>query len=491
MTHSGDELSKRAHEMLERKRAKVRKVLAAMHSLEATLSPKQAYVVNSTSPRMTLDGSRQSGKSRGLVTRFIKKGFAKKCRSLYVAPTSKAARNAAWQKFHELNEAYGFGIEMHESLFEARFPNGSVVGFEGAHDRARVQRLRGLTIDGMLGVDEAAFFPDPLLRELLGPVASAMFLTTEQDIVLASSPGLQRRGRMFELTTDTTGKWKHHHLTVFDNPIVKDPIAALAELRDANAWNESTPAYMREGLGLWVDDATYSVYELTDLNLIDELPAGPYETIMLVDFGKNDQSSIAIVGWRQFDPTLYVLYVAGWSDLDIEDLSQKALPLMARWKPIGCYGDSSGAQHMDYMRNRHQIPIRPVSKRPNYKKPAIDALNADMRRGFYKVLRTSPLVEQMQALQWDPIQIAKGKWIEHPSMPNDLCDTAGVYAFVQARHYRAESAPEVEPELGTEAAWRKYREDGLKHAARQAAHHHAQLDEAAEERALLTGGDWD
>jgi hypothetical protein len=492
VTHDVDALRAAARAKLDKQQAKVRKVLSAMRALEATLGPAQAAVVTSKAKRITLDGSRQSGKSRSLVARYIRKGFSKKCRSLYVAPTSKAARNAVWRKFYEINDEFGFGIEMHEGIFEARFPNGSVVGFEGAHDKARVQRLRGDTIDGMLGVDETAFFPDPLVRELLGPVASSMFLTTEQDIVLASSPGLQRRGKFFELVHDTSGDWEHHRLTAHDNPAIKDPLGALADLRAANAWTETTPAYMREGLGLWVDDATYNVYDLTELNLIDELPVGPYETIMLIDFGKNDQSSIAVAGWREHDPTLYVLYVQGWSDLDIKDICEKAEPLIKRFAPLGIYGDSGGggAQHMDYMRKRAGIPIRPVSKRQNYKKPAIDALNADMRRGHYKVLRSSPLVDQMQALQWDPVEVGKGHWTEHPSMPNDLCDTAGVYAHVQARHYRAEAAPEAEPEVGSDAHWKRYREEGLRHASQQASAHHVMLEQAAEEHAMLTGGDW-
>lgn len=451
--------------------------------------------MRSEARRKTLSGARQSGKSHAIAADMVEVGFEGRTTSMYIAPTSKAARNAVWQKLHTLNDDYKLGIELKEGAFVAKFPNGSLVGFEGAHDTARVKRLRGATLTGKLWVDEAAFFPEPIIRELMGPTASAMFLASPngQRIVVASSPGMQRRGYFFDLVHGQREKWEPHALYVQDNPVIVDPEAALYDLREANAWDITTPAYMREGLGLWVDDATHSVYELTELNLIDELPPGPFTSIMLIDFGKTDQSSIGIAGWRDYDPTLYVQYVEGWSDIDIEDLCQRALPLLERYDPIGVYGDSGGggSQHMEYMRKRHQIPIRPVAKKQNYKKPAIDALNADMRRGHYKVLRSSPLVEQMQALQWDPVQLAKGKFEEHASMPNDLCDTAGVYAHVQARHYRAESAPPPTPEVGTQDYWKKYRDEGLRHAATLASQHHARIAIAEEERALLTGGETD
>lgn len=477
--------------VLQRRQARARKIHSRLHELRATLSPKQAAYVNSQSPRRRLLGSRQSGKSRCIVVDHVDVGFARKCDSLYIAPTSKAARNAVWGKLHAINNEYELGIELKEGAFSAVFPTGSTWDFEGAHDSARVQRLRGKTVTGKATIDEGGFFPDKLLRELLGPVATAMFLTTTQRIAISSSPALQRRGMFFDLGRND--KWEQHALHAEDNPAVKDVQQALKDLRDASAWTELTPAYQREGLGLEVDDVSHSVYDLTDINLIDALPAGPWETIMLVDFGSNDQSAIAIAGWTEHDPSLYILHVEGESKLDIEDVAQKMLPLIERYQPRGIYGDhgGGGAQHADYLRKRHGIAIQPVTKKPGYKKPAIEAANADMRRGHYKVLRSSLLVEQMQALQWDATALARGDWEEHPSMPNDLCDVAGVYAHMHAQHFRAEPKAPPPPTPGTPEHWKQYEADGLRRAQAEAAQHEAEFEATEEERAYLTGGDWE
>lgn len=408
-----------------------------LRRLNATLGPKQRTFVHSRSKRRRIKGSRQCGKSHGIGTDIINTGFGydpetdtllpDATASMYVAPTSKSARNAVWSKLHELNNKYELGMHLHESRLVAMFPTGATTDFEGAHDSARVQRLRGKPLTGKLWVDEFGFFPERLARELLGPVATAMFLASpnKQRIALSSSPAPQRRGLFFELGSNAN--WEQHSLTLFDNPIISNPVEALADLRAATGWTEASPAYQREGLGLEVDDTTLNVYELGELNLIDSFPEGPWDTVATLDFGDSDQSAIAILGWRPHDPVLYTLYVEGWSKFDIEDLAQKLLPLLARFKPRAIFADSGGggAQHISYLRKRHRLPIGKVMKSPNYKKPAIEEFNTDARRGLYRVLRSSPLVEQMQALQWDATERAKGNWNEHPGMANDLCFVAG------------------------------------------------------------------
>lgn len=477
--------------VLTRRHAHARKIHSRLKDLRSTLSPKHAAYVISDAARRRLVGSRQSGKSRCIVVDHTNVGFSSKCHSLYVAPSSKSARNAVWSKLHAVNNEYELGIELKEGSFQAVFPTGSTWGFEGAHDSARVQRLRGDTITGKLTIDEGGFYPDKLLRELLGPVATAMFMTSKQRIAIASSPALQRRGMFYEL--GKSEQWEQHRFTAEDNPAIKDVQQALKDLRDASAWTEATPAYQREGLGLEVDDVLHSVYELTDINLVDELPAGDFTTVMTIDFGDGDQSALAVVGWLPHDPTLYVLHVEGQSHLDIEDVAQKAKPLIERYGPIGIYGDhgGGGAQHCRYLRNRHHIPVKPIAKKPGYKKAAINAVNADQRRGHYRVLRSSPLVEQMQALQWDATALQKGVWEEHPSMPNDLCDVAGVYAHMHAQHFRAEPKPPPPPKVGTAEHWKLYEDEGLRRAQSDALQHQVDLETAEEERAYLIGADVD
>jgi phage terminase large subunit-like protein len=487
-------LAEQARALLERREAKRKLAKLRLDNLRGTLGTKQQAFMRSKARRRTLGGSRQSGKSHTLATTLIDVAFASKCTSMYVAPTSKSARAALWSKLHALNDEHKLGITMKEGHFRAVFPNGSEIGFEGAHDTARVKRLRGAPLSGVLCVDEAAFFPEPIIRELMGPTCSAMFLASPngQRIVVASSPGLQRRGYCYELMHEKTDAWEPHALFVHDNPVIKDPAGALAELRAANAWTETTPVYMREGLGLWVDDASHNVYELTDLNLIDGFPDARWTTLIVFDFGKNDQSAIAIVGWRDHDPALYLLHVEGHSDLDIEDLCLLAKPLVERYAPIAFYGDpgGGGAQHMDYMRKRHQFPMRPVSKRQNYKKAAIDAFNTDARRGFVRVLRASPLVEQMQALQWDPVKYAKGEHEEHASMPNDLCDVT-LYGHMHAQHFRAEDKPPPPPPMGSKEHLEQLADEGLKAAIARANQHNAEAEEIRSDLTLLLGADTD
>lgn len=495
-------ISDQAREIQARRDAHAEVVRSKLRKLNSSVSAKQRAFLHSKSKRRRLLGSRQSGKSHDIAVEQINTGFGydpetdtlggDKTDSMYVAPTSKSARNAVWSKLHALNNEHEFGLHLHESRLVAMFPTGSTCDFEGAHDSARVQRLRGKPLTGKLWVDESGFFADKIVRELLGSVATAMFLASPngQKIVVASSPAPQRRGKFFEL--GGSPEWEQHALTIFDNPIIQNPIEALADLRAATGWTETSPSYQREGLGLEVDDATLNVYELGELNLIDGFPEGPWTTVATIDFGDSDQTAIAINGWRPHDPALYTLYVEGWSKIDIEDLAQKLLPVLARYRPVGIFADTGGggAQHVTYLRKRHSLSIKPVSKSPHYKKPAIDAFNADARRALYRVLRTSLVVEQMQVLQWDATERAKDKWLEHAGMANDLCDVV-LYGHIHASHFRADKAPPEKPKPGSDEAWNQFSDEGLQRAQRSAAEHHERLAEIAEETAYLLGGDVD
>lgn len=478
---------------LERRKERAQRITNTLTAIKAALSPKQRAYVESKAPRRSLTGSRQSGKSHDIGVDMLETGFNTQGDvSMYVAPTSKAARSAVWSKLHELNNRFDLGIELKEASFRAIFPTKHEIHFEGAHDTARVRRLRGVARLKKLWVDEVAFFPEPIITELVGPTAAAMFLASPggQNMTLASSPGMQRRGFMFDIVHNRRDTWEPHALYVYDNPTIKDPEAALAEMRAASAWSITSPAYLREGLGQWVDDASYNVYELGPHNIIDAIPTDkPFTSIMTIDFGLNDQSAICVAGWRDHDPTLYVQYVEGWSDIDIEDLAQKAIPLIERYKPVGIYADSAGAQHIKYLNARHSMGVMPVSKKPNYKAPAIAELNADMRRGFYAVPRGSPLIEQMQALQWDPIKYAAGKREEHPLMPNDLCDVAGVYAFVQAKHFRAEPAKPLPPMHGTPEYWAQKQAAELRAEIADAQKHFDAIEARQDDMAALLGVD--
>ncbi len=491
-----------AREVKTRREAHAAKVLDKLRRLNSTLGPKQRAFVHSAAKRLRVKGARQCGKSHGIGVRIINRGFGydpiadtlsgDKTDSMYVAPTSKSARNAVWSKLHELNNKYELGLFLHESRLVSMFPTGSTCDFEGAHDSARVQRLRGKPLTGELYVDEGGFYPEKIARELLGPVATAMFLASPngQKIIFSSSPAAQRRGLFFELGGNAN--WEQHGLTLFDNPIIANPVEALADLRAATGWTELSPSYQREGLGLEVDDDTLNVYELGELNLIDGFPEGPWTTIATLDFGDSDQSAIAISGWRPHDPELYTLYVEGWSKFDIEDLAQKLLPLLARYRPLGIFGDSGGggAQHINYLRKRHHLSIKPVMKSPHYKKPAIDQFNADARRGLWRCLRSALVVEQMKTLQWDATEKAKGNWIEHDGMANDLCDVV-LYGHMHAAHFRAEKKPPAPPKAGSDEAWKQWSDAGLQRANAEAEEYHRRQAEIAEERAYLLGGDVD
>ena len=89
---------------LRRRQAEKSRVENNIKAMVAELSERQRDYVLSNAPRKRLLGARQSGKSHDIAVDVILTGFEARCDSMYIAPTSKAARNAVWSKLDYLND---------------------------------------------------------------------------------------------------------------------------------------------------------------------------------------------------------------------------------------------------------------------------------------------------------------------------------------------------------------------------------------------------
>lgn len=441
------------------RRKRVREAgLAALRKSVAKLSRAQRRFFESKHFRRALTAGRQAGKTHLCLLLLVEAALRPNTLSLYFAPTRNAARSILWEKLKRWLKDAGLSVEFNESLLEARFANGSIIRLLGVPDITRAERHRGLTVNGVVVVDETAFFGEAVIHHLLTSIIPPYFMTTRKSargIACVSSPGLVPRGHFHRLATDTTLDWDRHTFTVRDNPIVDDPEAELAELREANGWSLSSPGYLREGEAQWVADTDLNVYDIGAVNVIEDLPPGKWTYILTFDQGTDDPDVVGVLGWREHDPALYLHYVEWASGNDVTDLAtiiKRLRDLYNPWRIIGDLG-ALGKKTALEMRNRHRLPIEAADK--TGKPVAIRQLNADARRGLLLIPSAyAEVIQQLKDLKWDPKHVGQK---EHPSMPNDLCDMV-LYGHRMSRHYRAEPAPEPTAPDGTPEAARQLEE---------------------------------
>lgn len=88
--------------------------------------------------------------------------------------------------------------------------------------------------------------------------------------------------------------------------------------------------------------------------------------------------------------------------------------------PDGMVIDCDNALIED-LKNVYGIKTEKADKKPEYKKGAIELVNGDLQDGRIKVLKGSPLAEQLEQLQWKEQE--NGTLVEDPAQANHSSDT--------------------------------------------------------------------
>jgi hypothetical protein len=89
-------------------------------------------------------------------------------------------------------------------------------------------------------------------------------------------------------------------------------------------------------------------------------------------------------------------------------------------------------------------------------------MNTDIRQGWLRLRKDSPLMGEWRVHRWAPIRDAAGKETEDPRTPNH-CSDGGLYAHMESHHHRYRpEEPKVVP--GT-PEWVKREEKELEAAS--------------------------
>lgn len=182
-----------------------------------------------------------------------------------------------------------------------------------------------------------------------------------------------------------------------DNPSLDktEYLEALAEL------DATTRAQLEKGV--WVRDAEGLVYHFSDeRNVVDAAPDCPNKLLAL-DFGVTAPTSFNILGWRDHDPTVYVLRSWKVRDLAPSEAAEEVIRLDEQHRFHVIVGDLGGLgkAFSQEARKRFHVPIEPAEKQN--KLGYIALFNGDMEHARIKVVRSTcePLIREWCELPWD------------------------------------------------------------------------------------------
>lgn len=400
--------------------------------------------------------SRRAGKSAAGGIYLLKEAFENPgTLSLFACLTRARAKSIMWEGqtgLKWLNNRLALGLtadNFNETELTVRLPNGSQIRLFGL-DADKRQR------DKVLGdpyrlviVDEAASFTTDLRKLVKFGLQPAM-ADHRGTICLTGTPGDfvgppgEGRHFFYAVTNGEEDGWETHTWNTFDNPHMASKWAAdLEEIKKKNPLYCETADFKMMWLGEWAVDFSKLVYRFNaDRNVIDSPPDDLIGHVISVDLGWEDATSFTAAGWRNEDPTLYILRSYKQRKLNFDQVADE-IESLRRTYPGRIVVDGANKQGVEHMRDTRGLPLEAAEKAG--KADFIRQMNTDLVTARIKCVAgmCDDLIAEWGTLRWD--ESARER--RELAIDENHCADGALYGWRMSRHFW--SRPTEQPKKKT------------------------------------------
>lgn len=312
------------------------------------------------------------------------------------------------------------------------FPSGAILQFGYCETAKDVYRYQGAEFH-FIAIDELTQWPEQPYRYLFSRLRRAEGSAVPPRMRAASNPGGIGHEWVKRRFLDGTARFVPAALV--DNPHV-DAVAyrQALDMLDAN-----TRKQLLEGV--WTRDAGGLVYQYAEARNVAARPEhGAWTYLIGIDYGYTDATAFCVLGWREQDPTVYVVECYKLPNQTPSDAAEEAHRLSRKYQPVKMVGDVGGLGkgYAEEARRRFSLPIEPADK--VNKRGYISLINGDLERGRIKVdpSRCAELVAEWQELPWTDDHAKEADGFDNH------CADACLYAWRAASAYH-EAPPAPKP----------------------------------------------
>jgi hypothetical protein len=448
--------------------------------LPSVLFPQQAAFATSSESFVTALCSRRAGKSVG-VAAWLADGPLKNPRapSLYLTLTRGQAKRIIWSTLLDLNDKYRLGYEPNESDLLLKRNGRPAIYLAGVDNKREIEKARG-TGWGRVAIDEAQSLPE-YVKELVEDVLMPSLMDHGGQIRAIGTPSPVPSGYFHGICQST--EWEHHHWTVWENPHIPEERkrAMLKRVLAARGVTEEDPGIQREWFGRWVLDLSALVFKFdASRNTYDALPgmARPWGHVIGVDLGYNDADAIAVLGFNEGSPAVYLREEWVGTKQTITDLTKRLEALVATYKPNCIVMDTGGLgkKVAEEIMARTTLPIQAADKVRKFE--FIELLNDSMRSGRFFAPAGSRFGHDATQVEWDRERSVGDKLVVSDRFHSDIGD-AVLYAFRESLHWTHEAPPPPVPPLASAERHARLEADLMERLEQEA------------EAAIQEGKEWD
>lgn len=461
-----------AEEAIRRKRLREeeqRRLKRLSDGLKSSLFDKQTEFFESAGKKKLARCSRRAGKTHlaavGLVLAAISRPGVM---VPYITLSIKNARRILWGTLREIERDWAIGMEFKENALTVTLTNGSTIVLGGCQDFEEIEKFRGPKYS-LAVIDEAQSMRTSILQKLVEDVIEPATLDFNGEIWMFATPAANASGYFYEADQSDHSSWEQHHWTLLENPHLPGALEWLERRKEENNWSDDDPVYRREYCGEWVRDEDALVYAFSrQKNLVEDIPS-EMDFVLGVDLGFVDSTAFVVIGWSPDEPEAYVVHVEKHEGFTATDIGRRILQLNDRFGFLRIVADTGGLGKMivQELNRRHGLAIEAAEKAQ--KLGHIELLNSDLRNErllIWDTDETEELVDELELLEWDPLERLKNRWIERSDCENHAAD-AMLYAWREALHWLHRKPPRL-LEPGTEEYFERLEDEMEEEATRQA-----------------------
>lgn len=461
-----------------------RRLLASCHpwQLDAVLDPSRW---------ITLLIGRGGTKTTSMRVRLLRKLVRiKNAKLVYGASSRPMAEELMWNPLkttcEQLGLVVGRDIEFHEAKLKlVCLRTGAELRLVGLDDKAEINKLRGQPFDEV-DIDETSLYSPRILEELVHQCIEPRLGDRLGCIVMGGTPGHILRGLFYETTAPGSPLhrpykdrdredyrnwmgWSSHAWTLKDIaelPEAQTRYPALVNLwadallkKERNGWSDDHPIWQREYLGRWASDNTAKVFNYSpERNQWDPHNGAHLDTVAGLkaaigklpsfkrwyyivggDKGSSDPWGLNFFALSPDDQsrTIYHVFSFERTGMHVTPMAKMIIGDGLRPDQVGgLYGvtgwplaatmDSDQAT-LDEFEQQYGIRFVRADRKKDYKAGAIELVNGDLVEGKLKILKGSPLEQQLQELEWQEDQF--GNLSENRAQANHSSDCL-VYARI-------------------------------------------------------------
>ncbi len=448
-----------------RKREHYHPTQRALVAAIADTSPEAARLIDELA-------SRQAGKSFGAGGGALELAEASPgCNIVYVAATYDTCERMGFKPAKALAESFALGCRVTDMQIET--PSGCTIYFLGANTEKFIDRLRGIPNLVAAIIDECGIYKSDDLKTMIDTVMPGLRPRRGKLILMGTPSKGGKQGTWYAATVNML--WKHLRMSYLDNDrvpsfadverLIDEELAALGYTRQS--------AYFRREYGgpdgvEFVVDLAEKVYQLTDVNLVDEIPTNLQNHCTAGDLGMSANDSLVCGGWNDDSGAVYITDQEEASGQDTLTYAEMVKAHNARRRPMAIAVDPGGLgqKTIKTVKRMHPtIPIEEAVKGPIGLQ--VRAAN-EMLQGAHGwriyVKRGSKLAMELSTPTWVGGEV--GKEIDEHGQHSDLTPPFR-YLCIKIRQYLAEIAPPPTDEEKRRAAYLEGLERAKRNARRQ------------------------